>query len=182
MIKKYLLDILCLIVVVIVAFLIAERPVIDLIGRTGVSPVQRKGRTDVSPVIPSEKTAIKEEAKKVQKEIVRDVVASKALKDRNIFSADGRYPTPGVSSAEMKGPLPENPYTLIGILHGEEKKAVLREYTGSIVFLSVGKKLIDDSIITRIDNTSVEVKKGKEKRELKIFDIKPPKPLTSKRP
>lgn len=163
MIKKYLPDILCIVLFIMIAFLAAERPVIDLIGRTGVSPV-----------IPSEKTAIKEETKNLQKEIVRDVVASKALKDRNIFSADGKYPTSGVGSAGMKGPLPENPYTLIGILHGEGGKAVFREYTGSIVTLTVGKKLIDDSVITRIDSTSVEVKKGKEKRELKIFDVKIP--------
>jgi len=81
----------------------------------------------------------------------------------------------------MRGPPPENPYTLIGILHGEEKKAVFREYTGSILFLTVGKKLIDDSIITRIDSTSVEVKKGKEKKELKIFDVKVPRLSTEKK-
>jgi len=168
---KYLLDIICVVIVVILALLTTQRPVIDLIGGTGVSPV-----------IPSEKTAIREETKKVEKEIVRDVVTSKALKDRNIFSADGKYATSGVGSADMKGPLPENPYTLIGILHGEEKKAVFREYTGSIVFLTIGKKLIDDSVITRIDNTSVEVKKGKEKRELKIFSVKKPKPVTRQNP
>jgi hypothetical protein len=167
---KYLLDIICVVIVVILALLTPQRPVIDLIGRTGVSPV-----------IPSEKTAIKEETKNVQKEIVKDVFASKALKDRNIFSADGKYAMPGVSSADMKGALPENPYTLIGILQGEEKKAVFREYTGSVVTLTMGKKLIDESVITRIDSTSVEVKKGNEKRELKIFDVKVPR-LSTKRP
>jgi hypothetical protein len=167
---KYLLDIICVVTVVILALLTTQRPVIDLIGRTGVS-----WRTGVSPVIPS---AIKEETKNLQKEIVRDVVASKALKERNIFAADGKYAIVAMSGPGMKGPLPENPYTLIGILRGEEKKAVFREHTGSILALTVGKELIDGSVITRIDNLSVEVKKGKEKRELRIFSVKKPKPVT----
>jgi hypothetical protein len=160
---KYLLDIICVVIVVILALLTAERPVIDLNIRPSIADKKQ----------PQDRQ--KEETKKVEKEIVRDIFASKELKDRNIFSADGRYPTPGAGSTDMKGPLPENPYTLIGILQGEEKKAVFREYTGSIVFLTIGKKLIDESIITRIDNTSVEVKKGKEKKELKIFDVKVPR-------
>jgi hypothetical protein len=159
---KYLLDIIFVVIVVILALLTTQRPVVDLNIRPSVAdkkqPQDRK----------------KEETKKVEKEIVRNVFASKELKDRNIFSADGRYPMPKAGSAGMKDPLLKNPYTLIGILQGEEKKAVFREYTGSIVFLTIGKKLIDDSIITRIDSTSVEVKKGKEKKELKIFDVKVP--------
>jgi len=168
---KYLSDIICVVIVVILALLTTQRPVIDLIGRTAVS-----SRTGVSPVIPSD--VKKEETKNLQKEIVRDVVASKALKDRNIFAADGKYAIVAMSGPGMKGPLPENPYTLIGILRGEEKKAVFREHTGSILALTVGKELIDGSVITRIDNLSVEVKKGKEKRELRIFSVKKPKPVT----
>jgi hypothetical protein len=159
---KYLLDIICVVIVVLLALLTAEKPVFNVNMRPSIAdkkqPQDRK----------------KEETKKVEKKIVRDVFASKVLKDRNIFSAGGTYVAPGAGSADKKGPLPENPYTLIGILQGEEKKAVFREYTGSIVFLTIGKKLIDDSIITRIDSTSVEVKKGKEKKELKIFNIKVP--------
>ena len=160
---KYLLDIICVVIVVILALLTAEKPVFNLNIRPSIAdkkqPQDRK----------------KEETKKVEKEIVRVVVTHEALKERNIFSADGRYATSGVGGGEMKGSLPEKPYSLIGILQGEEKKAVFREYTGSIVFLTIGKKLIDDSIITRIDSTSVEVKKGKEKKELKIFDVKVPR-------
>ena len=173
MIKKYLADILCIVLFIMIAFLAAERPVIDLIGRTGVSPV-----------LSSEKTAIKEEKKNVQKEIVRDVFASKVLKDRNIFSADGKYSIviPGAGTAGTGGPLPENPYTLIGVLQGEEKKAVFREYTGSIVTLTMGKKLIDGSVLTRIDKFSVQVKKGKEERELRIFDVKVPRLSIGEKP
>jgi len=163
---KYLLDIICVVIVVILALLTTQRPVIDLSIRPSIADKRQPQDTK------------KEKTKNVQKEIVRDVVTSKVLKDRNIFSADGKYPTSGAGSADMgagvKAALPENPYTLIGILQGEEKKAVFREYTGSIVTLTVGKKLIDDSVITRINNTSVEVKKGKEKKELRIFDVKVP--------
>jgi hypothetical protein len=169
MIKKYLPDILCIVLFIMIALLGAEKPVIDLNIRPSIADKRQSQDTK------------KEETKKVEKEIVRDVFASKVLKDRNIFSANGRYTTSGAGGADMKGPLPGNPYTLIGILHGEEKKAVFREYTGSIVFLSVGKKLIDESVITRIDSTSVEVKKGKEKRELKIFDVKVPRLSTGRK-
>ncbi len=160
--KKYVPDILCIVSFAIIALLVSERPVIDLNIRPPIADKRQSQDT------------IKKETIKVQKEIVREIVASKMLKDRNIFSADGRYSTSGAGSVDMKGSLPENPYTLIGILHGEEKKAVFRAYTGSILFLTVGKKLTDDSTITRIDSTSVEVKKGKEKKELKIFDVKVP--------
>ena len=160
---KYLLDIICVVIVVILALLTAERPVIDLNIRPSIADKRKPQNTT------------KEETKKVEKEIVRAVVTHEALKERNIFSADGRYATSGVGGGEMKGSLPEKPYTLIGILHGQEKKAVFRDHTGSIVTLTVGKKLIDGSVITRIDSTSVEVKKGKEKKELKIFDVKVPR-------
>jgi hypothetical protein len=164
MIRKYFTDILCIVLFVLIAFLAAEKPVIDL--NIPPSTVDKRQPQDTK----------KEETKKLEKEIVRDVFASEALKDRNIFSADGKYAIfiPGAGPSGTGGVLPENPYTLIGILHGEEKKAVFREYTGSILFLTVGKKLIDDSVITRIDSTSVEVKRGKEKKELKIFNVKVP--------
>lgn len=175
MIKKYFLDILCVVLMVMIAFLAAERQVIDLIGRTGVSPV-----------IPSEKTAIKEEMTKVQKGMAKDVAAYEALKERNIFSPDGSYGSyaKAMSGASPSGPLPQasQTFTLIGTLHGQEKKAVFRDHTGSIVTLTVGKKLIDGSVITRIDSTSVEVEKGKEKKELKIFDVKVPRLSTGKKP
>jgi hypothetical protein len=171
MIKKYLPDILCIVLFIMIALLGAEKPVIDLNIRPSIADKRQS------------QDAKKEETKKVEKEIVRDVFVSKVLKDRNIFSADGKYPivTPGPGPSGTGGRMPENPYTLMGILHGEEKKAVFREYTGSIVFLSVGKKLIDESVITRIDSTSVEVKKGKEKRELKIFDVKVPRLSTGRK-
>jgi len=161
MIKKYLLDILCVVLVGGIAILASERPAVDL--KLPPSIVDKRQ--------PHETT--KEEIKKGERRIARYASTAEALKERNIFAADGSYAPP--SKSGTKGPLPKSPYTLIGILKGEEKKAVFRESTGSIVTLTVGKKLIDDSVITRIDSTSVEVKKGNEKRELKIFDVKVPR-------
>jgi len=169
MIKRYLLDILCVVLIVSIAVLAAGRPVVDPNLRPSVTDKRQPPDTK------------KQETKNVQKEIVRDIVASDVLKERNIFAPDGKYPVL-TSGGVIAGPSPENPntttststYTLIGILDGEEKKAVFRESTGSIVVLTVGKKLKDGSVLTRIDNFAVELKKGEEKRELKMFNVKVP--------
>ena len=166
MIKKYLLDILCIIAVVIIALLATQkpqRPAVDLKLRPSSPSIGDKTK------LPDAK---KEEKEAVQKKIVKEVVVLGALKERNIFSPDGSYV---MSGAVLKGPLPENPYTLIGVLKGEEKKAVFRDYTGSIIVLTVGKKLVDGSIITNIDRLSVQLEKGEEKKELKVFDLTDPK-------
>lgn len=167
MIRKYLLDILCMVLVVVIAVLLAEGSAIDL-RQPPALPEKR----------PSLET-VQEETKKGEGMIVRYATTAKALEERNIFSPGGSY---AVSKTGPTASLPEVPYTLIGILKGEESRAVLRDHTGSIVALTVGKKLSDGSVITRINTASVEVKKGKEKKELRIFDIKSPKPLTIKNP
>jgi hypothetical protein len=173
---KYFLDIISIVLVTTIALLATQKPAVDLKLRPSSPSIGDKSQ------LPDAK---KEEKERVQKEIVKEVVVLGALKERNIFSPYGSYV---MSGAVLKGPLPENPYTLIGVLQGEEKKAVFREYTGTIVTLTVGKKLIDDSIITRIDKLSVVVEKGKEKKELKLFDLEnpdrraPPKPEIAPKP
>ena len=167
MIKRYLFDILFAVLIVSIAVLTAGKPVVDLNLRLPVT--DKRQQPD----------AKKQETKYVQKKIVRDIVASDVLRARNIFAADGKYPVlMPVTGGGTGGSSPENPntitYTLIGILDGEEKKAVFRESTGSIVALTVGKKLIDGSVITRIDKFAVEVMREKEKKELRIFNVKVP--------
>ena len=163
MIKTYFLDILCVVLIVSIAVLAAGRPVVDLNLRPSVTDKRQPP------------DAKKQEKKNVQKKILRDIVASDVLKERNIFSPDGKYPIL-TSAGVIAGPSPENPYTytLIGILDGEEKKAVFRESTGSIVALTVGKKLKDGSVLTRIDKFAVEVMREKEKKELRMFNVKVP--------
>jgi hypothetical protein len=164
--KKYLLDILIVVLAVSIAFLAAGRPVVDLNIRPPATDKKQ----------PAE--AKKQEAKKVQKETVRDVAASDLLKGRNIFSPDGKYPVLAAGGV-IAAPSPDKPdtitYALMGVLDGEIKKAVLRESTVSIVALPEGTKLKDGSVITRIDKFSVELMKGKEKKELRMFDVKVPR-------
>jgi hypothetical protein len=166
---KYLFDIICVVIVAAVAFFSAQRPTLDLNFRPS---------TDVKGQLRDVKKAEKEG---VQKEIVEEVVTLGALKERNIFSPYGSYT---ISGASLEGPLPQNqnPYSLIGILQGEEKKAVFRDYKGSIITLAVGKKLVDGSVITRIDRLSVVVERGNEKRELKVFDLANPARRTPPKP
>jgi hypothetical protein len=69
-----------------------------------------------------------------------------------------------------------DPYTLLGIISGKERRAVLRDEQGIVTFCPVGKK-VGRFTITRIDSTSVTLKSKKETKELKIFNVqyKPPK-------
>ena len=161
MVKKYSLDILCIVVIAIIAFLTIQKPVIEQNDRP---PAGGKGELSETK---------KEEAKKG---IEREMFTPGPLKGRNIFSPDGSYFTK--TGTAMKGPLPEQPFKLIGILQGEEKKAVFRDHTGSIITLTEGKNLIDGSVITRINKTSIELEKRGEKKELRIFEVKSPKPST----
>jgi hypothetical protein len=167
---KYFLDIISIVLVTTIALLATQKPAVDLKLRPSSPSIGDKSQ------LPDAK---KEEKERVQKEIVKEVVVLGALKERNIFSPYGSYV---MSGAVLKGPLPENPYTLIGILYGEEKKAVFREYTGTIVALTVGKKLIDGSVITNIEKLSVQLENEKEKKELKVFDLTDPKRRTPSKP
>ena len=166
MVKKYLLDILLIILISAIAVFATQKPAMDLKRR----PPDDKGK------VPDVK---KEEKENVQMGIMKEIASLGPLKERNIFSLDGSYAKLG---AGLKGPLPENPYTLIGILNGEEKKAVFRDYKSSIIVLTLGEKLMDGSVITYIEGLSVQLEKGKEKRELKVFDLANPNRRASPKP
>ncbi len=94
----------------------------------------------------------------------RPVEEDKFLKARNIFSATGTYEDPD------KPPIPKNPYNLIAVLQGKEKKAVFRDYQGKVSTLETGKEMLDKFVIVRIDNASVQLAKGEEKKELRLFN------------
>lgn len=89
-------------------------------------------------------------------------------KNLRLFNAGGSVPS---SAIDKDGAVPKNLYTLIGILTGKEKKAVFKDYKGSVSILGVGTKLIDGAVITGIDPTAVHIKKDGEKSELKIFNF-----------
>ena len=79
------------------------------------------------------------------------------------------------------GLLPEKPYNLIGVLYGKEMKAVFAEYTGSVVTMTVGKKMIDGFVISKIKSTSVKLTERKEEKELKTFDVLNPEQTIEKK-
>lgn len=152
MIKTYFPDVLCLAFIAALAFLIAGRPGMDLIRKT--TNAERS----------AQKVSVAESDS--QQKGVPDSSPQKALTERNIFAENGSY---DVSVNEMKV-LPENPYRLIAVLKGKEKKAVFREYTGAVFGMPVGKKMIDGFEVMAINNTSVKLRKEKEKKELKLFN------------
>lgn len=91
----------------------------------------------------------------------------KHIEDRNIFSQEGSYEaTKGLLQ------IPENPYNLVAVLRGKEKRAVFREFTGNMVSLKVGDRLIDGAVVNDIDDMSVKIKKGRETKEYRIFEVK----------
>jgi hypothetical protein len=98
---------------------------------------------------------------------VTKVFTYEYLAKRNIFSPDGSY-----EMAKDLIHLPENPYNLIAVLRGNEKRAVFREFTGDVVSLKVGDRLIDGAIITNIEDMAVKVKKGRETKKYRIFEVK----------
>jgi hypothetical protein len=156
MLKKYLIDILCVLVVLAGALLIAERTGVEIPDRR--TPPPKEKRTD-----------LKKEEKKVQaSEIIRQIGAAEPFKEKNAFGSGEGKKALGAGKA---GRSPENPYSLIGVLQGEEKRAVFLEPGGKIVALAVGKNLADGAVVTRIDDLSVQVEKGKEIKELKVFDL-----------
>ena len=150
--SRYVLDIICVVLIIAIAVLFA--------GRTGVDLDLHSSRSDkaILDVQPPE-------TKMEETGIVRKNVQAKELMGRNIFSPSGIY----AESASQS--LPENPYTLIGVLMGKEKKAVFRDYTGAVITLAAGKKLIDGFTITQIDSVSVKLERGKEKKSLRAFDV-----------
>lgn len=152
--KRYRVDLIFTGLAVILALLLFEKP-----ARVQ-DQKQSAGKTERL----ADKAAVKSPA--VEQETGRDKVR-RELKARNIFVSDGSYALPAAKKL-----IPDRPYTLLGVMLGKEKKAVFREYTGSIAYLGEGAKMLDDSVIISIEKLSVTARKGKEKKEYKIFDIR----------
>jgi hypothetical protein len=158
MIKKYSVDILCALIIFAVAFLFSERATIEFKANPSASQREKQPQGSVE--------------KPGTGEIVRETGAAKPFSERNIFRSEGTGISPG---AGRTGQIPKTSYALVGILQGEEKRAVFRDSGGAIVTLTVGKNLADGSIVTRIDDLSVELEKGKERKDVRVFDLSPQK-------
>ena len=153
MIKRYVPDIFIAALILALAFFIAAgppSPVPDMHSRP-----QKQALAQVSG----------------QKQIwVPPVPTDTALAKRNLFEEDGYYVRPVPKKPKIV--LPENPYSLVAILMGKDKKAVIRNYTGAIQTLPAGATLIDDGVITEITPVSVKIRNGEKTKEMKLFDVK----------
>jgi hypothetical protein len=169
--KKYLADILCIAVVAVLAVLGVEKAEIK-------AKVHPPGGDRGRPA-----KVEKKEQEKPAAGIIRSSGTAKVLKERNLFAGPGSPAAGAQAGAAVGGPpgakitVLQGAYTLIGILNGEQRKAVFRDNSGVVVTLNAGQKLNDGMVITRINERSVELAKGGEKKELKLFDVKVP-PLT----
>lgn len=97
----------------------------------------------------------------------KEAPKSRNLHVRNLFETGGNYAPPPELII-----IPENPYNLIAVLEGKEKRAVLRDYTGRVVSLKTGDKMLDGAVVVRIDRLSVTARLGKREKEYRIFDVK----------
>ena len=155
-IERALPDLVCILLVIMVAYLAAGRPAVDL--RVQPAPAVKAAQGG--------KAAVAARTQPVQTPPSQPVdTADKVLRDRNIFSANGAYTD--VNNKQI----PANPYTLIGVIQGKETKAVFRDYTGAVITATKGQKMIDGAVITSIAGTSVRLKKDTETKELKAFDV-----------
>ncbi|OPY18740.1 MAG: hypothetical protein A4E74_00390 [Syntrophus sp. PtaB.Bin075] len=152
MIRKFLPDIVIAAVIVSLAFFFAAGPPplpARLSGQMEKAGDAKPDREPGKPWVPQQPS-------------------DSALKKRNLFAESGSYDVKDNSPVTA---LPENPYALVAVLMGKEKKAVLRDFNGVIRTFPEGKKLIDGSVIAEIAPLAVKLKKGKETKELKVFDV-----------
>jgi hypothetical protein len=155
--NSYKIDIAIFTVFIVVGLIFANKPDLD----HGLEQVTK------SSAKPSGQSEVK--SQQLAKTTAKQRNTYEFLEKRNIFSPDGSYEMVKKDLIQI----PENPYNLIAVLKGKEKKAVFREFTGNMVSLKVGDKLIDGATITDIREMTVKVKKGREIKEYRIFDARP---------
>lgn len=111
-----------------------------------------------------------------QKKWAPPVPLDSVLKNRNLFAESGSY------AVNEKSPLtlPENYYSLVAVLMGKEKKAVLKDLNGVIQTFPAGKTLLDGSVITEITSVSITLNKKNKAKKLKLFDVQLGAVLTGK--
>jgi len=155
MIKRFLPDIFIAGIILALAFFIAA-------GFLPSNPPAMSARP--------EKPVAKPDSTQQKKIWTPPVAPDTALKQRNLFSETGSYVV-GVQAKKAPVVLPENPYTLVAVLLGKDRKAVFRNYTGEVQALTIGKTLMDGAVLTAISPRSVKLKKGKEIKEMNLFDV-----------
>jgi hypothetical protein len=154
MIQRFIPDIVSICLIAVIAVLLAGRPDVKPDFHTQAAS---RGITQIAPALQMERLVPP-----------TATTADNARGKRNIFAASGSNAATG---AEMIVSLADNPYFLIGILDGKERKAVFRDGQGVVAAFAVGKKMGDGFVIAGIDNVSVKLIRGKETKELKIFNV-----------
>ena len=157
-VKIYRIDVLLAVVFFLGGVFFAQKP--------GTDASMRQTKETVGK--PAPKPVVKKEAPQPTETTAALLPTPyKKLDERNIFSSSGGYE---VTKDLMR--IPENPYTLIAILHGSEKRIVIKEFTGDLVSVKEGGALIDGAIVKKIGDSVVTLEKGGQTRELKILDYK----------
>jgi len=115
---------------------------------------------------PSQKKPFSSEKKMKTTEIKRHRLEINDIMNRNLFAVDGRY-------GDKIEKLPENPYSLVAIVIIEkEKRAILKDFRGQFFVAKEKEKMIDGYVIEKIGKNSVILKRGKQKKELRILSGK----------
>lgn len=153
MIRKYIADIVIMFLISVSVILFAGKP------RINFNPPP-------AAAVKSDKKAVAEIKNEAQV-VDGSVTSYDSLEKRNIFTEAGTYAAAGAAALPV---LPPNPYALIAILQGNDKKAVFREYTGAIVTVPVGKKMIDEYTVKSIEGLTVKLQKGNEEKKFTIFN------------
>ena len=149
--RRYLGDILFFILAMSIAFLLAGTPEILRIPAT-------------RPTSPGT-LADAPETKSQERTLERTKNDTAVLEKRNIFALSGSYQDIAPVS------LPDNPYVLIGIVGGgETTKAFFREYTGRVVNVLTGERMIDGFRVIAIDRPRIVLKRGNEKKIFNVFN------------
>jgi len=137
--KQYIADILIFLILCLSGFILSEKPKINL-----TAPKKNIAQAEQKP------------------EIKRHKIQTDDIMERNLFTMDGKY------TDTMQKP-PENPYNLVAVMIGSEKKAVFKDYTGKLFTAKEKEKMIDGYTIKKIGENSVILKRGKQQKELKIL-------------
>jgi hypothetical protein len=144
--KQYMADFLILIIFCFLGFAFSEKPYLEFSS--------------------SQKKSIYSEKKMEISEIKTHKLEIDDIMKRNLFTVDGRY------GDKIERP-PENPYSLVAVMiSGKEKRVILKDFTGELFTAKEKEKMIDGYIIEKIDKNLVILKRGKQKKELKILSGK----------
>jgi len=144
--KQYTADFIVLIIFCFLGFIFSEKPSLKF------SSLQKK-------------SFFSKKEMKIS-EIKRHKLEINDIMNRNLFTVDGSY------GNKIRN-LPKNPYSLVAVvISGKEKRAILRDFTGRIFIAKKREKMIDGFVIEKINKNSVILKRGKQKKELKILSGK----------